>query len=218
MFTGMVEELGSLQSISKGAHSARLKIAAGQVLEGLKIGDSIAVNGVCLTVVAFDRTGFAADVMAETLLKSGLGSLRPGEKVNLERALRLGDRLGGHLVSGHIDGMGLIRRQSTVDIAMITEISADDQLLRFILDKGSIAVDGISLTVVEVLPDSFTVSLIPHTAAQTTLGIKRVGDRVNLETDLIGKYIARLMPGEKNKGDGTEAGISLGFLVENGFI
>lgn len=218
MFTGMVEELGALQAISKGARSARLKIAASQVLEGLKIGDSIAVNGVCLTVVSFDRMGFSADVMAETLLRSSLGSLRPGEKVNLERALRLGDRLGGHLVSGHIDGLGIIRAQSPVDIALVTEISADAELIRFILAKGSIAVDGISLTVVDVLADSFTVSLIPHTAQLTTLGIKKIGDPVNLETDIIGKYIARLMPGGKNDSVGSKPGISLGFLADNGFI
>jgi len=218
MFTGLVEELGSLQSLSRGARSARLRIGASKVLEGLKIGDSIAVNGVCLTVVEFDRTGFAADVMAETLSKSGLGSLHPGERVNLERALRLGDRLGGHLVSGHIDGVGTIRRQTPLDIALVTEIAADPDLLRFILPKGSVAVDGISLTVVDVLADSFTISLIPHTAGETTLGIKKAGSRVNLETDMIGKYVARLMPGADKAAAKTGDGLSLDFLAENGFI
>ncbi|NMA14887.1 MAG: riboflavin synthase, partial [Clostridia bacterium] len=193
MFTGLVEELGTLTSIVKGARSARLLIGASRVLEDGKIGDSIAVNGVCLTVVAINEKGFQADVMAETLNKSNLGDLRPGEKVNLERALRLSDRLGGHLVSGHIDGVGKIIRQEVMDIAIVTEIEAPPELLKYIIPKGSVAIDGISLTVVSVEENSFTVSLIPHTAKVTSLGFKQVGDKVNLETDIIGKYIERMV-------------------------
>lgn len=220
MFTGMVEELGTLDQILKGPRSARLRIAAAKVLEGVKIGDSIAVNGVCLTVVSFDRSSFSVDVMAETLARSSLGDLRPGEKVNLERALRLGDRLGGHFVSGHIDGVGKIQSQNELDIALVTEITAPRGVLKYVLVKGSIAVDGISLTVVEVKERSFTVSLIPHTAKMTTLGLKKTGDPVNLEGDIIGKYIERLMLCKNNNTENTDEtdGISMGFLAEHGFI
>lgn len=218
MFTGLVEELGTIISIAKGARSARLLIAASQVLEDGKIGDSIAVNGVCLTVVAIEGNGFQADVMAETLNKSNLGDLRPGEKVNLERALRLSDRLGGHLVSGHIDGVGKIIRQEVLDIAVVTEIEAPPELLKYVIPKGSIAIDGISLTVVSVQENSFTVSLIPHTAKITSLGYKKIGDKVNLETDIIGKYIERMMHYQNDNNNKSESQLSLGFLAEHGFI
>lgn len=214
IFTGIIEELGKVRDIRTGSRSCQLEIGAGVVLTDVKLGDSIAVNGVCLTVVDFDSDRFVADVMWETLRKTNLERLHTGDLVNLERALRLGDRLGGHLVLGHVDGVGRIIEQRQVDIALVTRIGCSPELLRYVLPKGSVAVDGISLTVVECLSDSFTVSLIPHTAKSTTLGWKKPGDLVNLETDIIGKYVEQLMRG------GTLAsgkGIDLAFLQEHGF-
>ncbi|MCL6638872.1 MAG: riboflavin synthase [Firmicutes bacterium] len=215
MFTGIVEELGRLKSISRGADSARLVIAAQKVLSGTRTGDSIAVNGVCLTVVQPGSGEFAADVMAETLARTNLGELSPGGLVNLERALALGDRLGGHLVSGHIDGVGLIERKEKHDIATLVTIRAPGEVMRYIVKKGSVAVDGTSLTVVDYDRATFQVSLIPHTAAVTVLGFKKVGDRVNLEGDIIGKYIERLIS-SREKPD--KASIDLDFLARHGFI
>lgn len=214
MFTGIVEELGKIRGVRRGSRSCQLEIEAGEVLQGTKLGDSIAVNGVCLTVVDINGDRFTADVMAETLRKTSLEQLRAGDMVNLERALKLGDRMGGHLVLGHVDGVGRITEQKRLDIALVTRISCGPELLRYILPKGSVAVDGISLTVIEVLNDSFSVSLIPHTAKMTTLGWKGSGDMVNLETDIIGKYIERLM----TTGSKTQAkGIDMDFLAEHGF-
>ncbi|OPY58492.1 MAG: Riboflavin synthase [Pelotomaculum sp. PtaU1.Bin035] len=215
MFTGIVEELGTLRSTRRGADSARLTISAQKVLEDARVGDSIAVNGVCLTVVHLAPQEFAADVMAETLAKSNLGSLYAGERVNLERALRLGDRLGGHIVSGHIDGVGTITRLEKHDIATLITIRAPREVMRYIIKKGSVAIDGISLTVVDFQADSFQVSLIPHTAHATALGWKKAGATVNLEGDVIGKYIERLAFPEKN---GGESKINLSFLAEHGFL
>ena len=175
MFTGIVEELGVLKSINKTSKSARLIIEGQVVLDDVKLGDSIAVNGVCLTVTEFDARTFAVDVMAETLAKSNIGLLKPSSRVNLERALRLSDRLGGHLVSGHIDGTGSIIGQQQVEIAVVTEIKAPPQVMKYIVRKGSVAIDGISLTVVDHTEDTFRVSLIPHTAKLTTLGFKKTG-------------------------------------------
>lgn len=217
MFTGIIEELGQVQSLSRGAKSARLVVQAGVVLEETKIGDSIAVNGVCLTVTDMSGRTFSADIMAETLDKSNLGDLHPGQRVNLERAMALGARLGGHLVSGHIDGVGTILGQEKVDIALVTEISAPPQVLKYVIRKGSIAIDGISLTVIDVTDRSFSVSLIPHTAKLTTLGFKKAGDKVNLEGDLIGKYIERLM-GFRGEEEKTKSGMTTQWLAENGFI
>ncbi|MDA8211164.1 MAG: riboflavin synthase [Clostridia bacterium] len=212
MFTGIVEELGRLRGLKKGSKSALLEIAAREVLQDVKLGDSIAVNGVCLTVTGFTKDWFTADVMAETLGKTNLGSLRPGDRVNLERALRLSGRLGGHLVSGHIDGVGTIIGQQVVDIAVVTEIEAPPQVLKYVVGKGSVAIDGISLTVVEVTSRGFTVSLIPHTAKLTTLGFKKIGDRVNLEGDVIGKYVERLLHFER------PGNLNLDFLSKHGFL
>jgi len=217
MFTGIVEELGTVVSVKKGENSAQITIKASRVLTDLKIGDSVAVNGVCLTVVSFGTSCFAADVMAETLAKSSLGTIFPGGKVNLERALRLGDRLGGHLVSGHIDGVGEILNKNEIDIAVVTEIRAPSELLKYVIRKGSVAVDGISLTVVDVQKDSFTVSLIPHTAKATTLGYKKKGDKVNLETDMIGKYVEKLCCYNDRGKEEEKSPISLNFLREHGF-
>lgn len=215
MFTGIVEELGSVEDIQRLPHSAMLTVNARKVLEDTVIGDSIAVNGVCLTVVGLTERSFRVDVMAETLAKTSLAELKRGSPVNLERALQLKTRLGGHLVSGHVDGTGIIRRITRFDIAHVYEIQTDKALLHYILPKGSIAVDGISLTVVDVYSDSFTVSLIPHTFQETTLGHKGTGAIVNLETDLIGKYVARFLGKEIAK---QEEKLSLSFLQEHGFL
>ncbi|MDF9408135.1 riboflavin synthase [Pelotomaculum isophthalicicum JI] len=216
MFTGIVEELGTLKEIKRGAASAQLTIRAEKVLEDARIGDSIAVNGVCLTVVHLLPQEFTVDVMAETLSKTNLGALNSGDRVNLERALRLGDRLGGHIVSGHIDGVGTITRLEKHDIATLITIRAPHEVMRYIIKKGSVAIDGISLTVVDLQADSFQVSLIPHTAHATALGLKKAGASVNLEGDVIGKYIERLAAFPDSSGG--ESKISLSFLAEHGFV
>jgi len=215
MFTGIVEELGEVQDTQLDNHSALLTVKAQKVLSDVRLGDSIAVNGVCLTVVRFSSRTFTADIMAETLAKSNLGSTARGSKVNLERALQLTTRLGGHLVSGHIDGTGEILRTYRHGIARITEISAPEEICRLIVPKGSIAIDGISLTVVEVTGSSFSVSLIPHTFTETTLGFKRPGDTVNLENDMIGKYIHHFLSGQNAHPHAQK--VSLEFLSKHGF-
>ncbi len=213
IFTGIVEELGVLKNVQKGARSSQLNIQAEVVLEGLHVGDSIAVDGVCLTVVSFDGSSFVADVMPETMEKTTLRQLHPGQRVNLERALQVGDRLGGHLVQGHVDGIGTIRQQSVLDIATLVTIAAPREVLRYCVHKGSITVDGISLTITGVDRDVFSVSLIPHTYRNTTMGFKKVGDSVNLETDIIGRYIEKYLQAGREEGN-----INMGFLAENGFI
>ncbi len=222
MFTGLVEEKGQLVSLRRGADSARLKIKAGLIMDDMQVGDSIAVNGVCLTVNTYDVGAFTADVMAETLAKTNLGALQSGDRVNLERALRLGDRLGGHLVSGHIDGVGTIVRMEKQDIATLITIAAPPEVMHYIIKKGSVAVDGTSLTVVDHNDDSFRVSLIPHTAHSTVLGQKKSGDQVNLEGDMIGKYVERWMgvAGRKeNESENTvRHGVTADLLAEHGFI
>ena len=215
MFTGIVEELGTIRAVRRGAASAVLSIGAAEVLSDLKIGDSVAVNGVCLTVTSLDDGGFTADVMHETLNRSSLGALIPGSRVNLERAMPANGRFGGHIVSGHIDGTGKVASVRPDDNALWYTIYAAPELLRCIVEKGSITIDGISLTVAAVDDTSFSVSLIPHTAAVTTLGKKRAGDTVNLETDIIGKYVEKLLrPAPEPERQG---GINWEFLAENGF-
>ena len=215
MFTGIVEELGTIRSIRRGAASAVLSIGAEAVLSDLRIGDSVAVNGVCLTATGVDGSGFTADVMHETLRRSSLGALGPGSRVNLERAMAADGRFGGHIVSGHIDGTGTIAERRRDDNAVWYTVSAPPALLRYIVEKGSVAIDGISLTVASVEADRFSVSVIPHTAAMTRLGAKGPGDVVNLETDIIGKYVERLLrPADT---PAARSGISLEFLAENGF-
>ena len=193
MFTGIIEEMGTVRRLDRTPISCRLTIAATLVLQGTQIGDSIAVNGVCLTVTDLQKDAFTADVMPETLRRSSLGILRSGSSVNLERAMAANGRFGGHIVSGHIDGTGTIASKVPEGNAQIVTISAVPNLLRYIVEKGSIAIDGISLTVASVTKSSFSVSLIPHTGACTTLLSKRPGDPVNLETDVIGKYVEKLM-------------------------
>ncbi|MEA1962512.1 MAG: riboflavin synthase [Bacillota bacterium] len=214
MFTGIIEELGTVLKVEKGSNSSKLTINAQTVLQDVHLGDSIAINGVCLTVVHFDGNQFSADVMAETLAKSNLNELISGTRVNLERAMRLGDRMGGHMVQGHIDGSGSIVGIEKKDIAFLYWIKTEDQVLRYIVPKGSITVDGISLTVAEVQPDRFCVSLIPHTAVMTTLGLKKIEETVNLETDIIGRYVEKLLGQQPEEADKD---IKLDFLAENGF-
>lgn len=184
----------------------------------MKLGDSIAVNGVCLTVVSFSSAGFTAEVMAETLAKTNLGDLSPGMKVNLERALRLSDRLGGHLVSGHVDGVGVITGKTQQDIAVVTEITYPQSMGKYLIPKGSVAIDGISLTIVNVSAAAFTVSLIPHTRGLTTLGLKKPGDKVNLEADVVAKYLEKLFQRKFSENTIDSAGINAAFLAKHGFI
>lgn len=218
MFTGIIEELGVIQSIKKGTESAKIRVAAPCIMSDVKLGDSIAVNGICLTVVAFDAATFTAEVMAETLAKTNLGDLRTGEKVNLERALRLHDRLGGHLVSGHVDGVGTIIRQTGQDIALVTEIGYPAILGKYLAPKGSIAIDGISLTLVGVETASFTISLIPHSRGMTTLGFKKSGDKVNIEVDVIARYLEKLTRQGSGELAGNSGTFTPSFLAEHGFI
>lgn len=218
MFTGIVEEMGKLVKVKYGSNSARLTIEGRKVLEGVRLGDSIAVNGICLTVVNFSEGFFAVDVMAETLRKTNLEDLKPGDGVNLERALMVGDRLGGHIVSGHIDGVGTIVSQVKEDIAVVTGIKAPPELMKYIIKKGSVAVDGISLTVADCSNDTFQVSLIPHTAKLTTLGYKKVGHRVNLEADIIGKYVERLLGFGRSEQPKEPGKLTAEYLTEQGFI
>lgn len=212
MFTGIIEEVGSVVSIQRSSKSF-IRISARKVLEDVHLGDSIAVNGVCLTVTDFDAASFQADVMNETLSRSSLGSLRSGSPVNLERAMAAGGRFGGHIVSGHIDGTGTISDKKNDGIAVWYTVSAKPEIMRYIVEKGSVAIDGISLTVAKVAADSFSVSIIPHTASQTVLGTKKVGDIVNLENDIIAKYVEKLM-----KPDSQAGGVSMELLAKNGFI
>lgn len=191
MFTGIIEELGIIKSIRSQSGGMRLSIAGKVVLDGMKIGDSISVNGACLTAVEISNSIFSADVSRETLDKSNLGKLRIGDKVNLERPMNLSDRLGGHLVAGHVDAVGVIRGiLKKGDISIFT-FETPPEVMRYLVYKGSVAIDGISLTVNEIQGNRFTVTIIPHTAQMTTLGFKKIGDPVNLEADLIGKYVEK---------------------------
>ncbi len=193
MFTGIVEEIGTVESVRRGAASAVLEIRGKTVLEGTRTGDSIAVNGICLTVTHRRENRFSADVMHETLRRSSLARLGAGSHVNLERAMKADGRFGGHLVTGHVDGVGRIIRIWRDDRAVWYELLAEPPLLGGIVEKGSVTVDGISLTVASVIGRRISISAIPHTVNQTILKERRVGDAVNLETDIIGKYVARLM-------------------------
>lgn len=217
MFTGLVAELGTVQRLARQGNSYHLTVGAKKVLQNLKIGDSVAVNGACLTVVRMDDSGFTADVMPETVRLTNIGSLQPGSRVNLERTLRLCDGLDGHIVSGHVEGLGTISEQRPEGIAVVVTIATPPELLKYIIKKGSIAIDGISLTVTEVTDTSFSVSLIPHTAKETTLGFKMVGDSVNLETDILGKYVERMLTWQQ-KPEGKADTLNMKTLLENGFV
>lgn len=221
MFTGIIEETGSIISFKQNGKSGKLKIAASKVLEDTRIGDSIAVNGICLTVVSMESDFFMADVMVETVKRSSLSDLRTGDRVNLERAMPMNGRFGGHIVSGHIDGVGIIRSFVRDENAVWVTISANEDILRYIVEKGSIAIDGISLTVAYVDNEVFKVSIIPHTGGETTLLTKKAGDKVNLENDLVGKYIEKLIlpygTNGNNKKELNGSRLTMDFLMENGF-
>ncbi len=214
MFTGIVEEVGTVKRVLSGGHSGEIEIAAKKVLENTKIGDSIAVNGVCLTVTRLTGQGFVADVMPETLRRTNLGSLNPGSSVDLERAMAADGRFGGHIVSGHIDGTGVIISKKQEENAIWVRIGADANIIGLIIEKGSITIDGISLTVAGLGEDYFEVSIIPHTASETILLGKNPGDRVNLENDILGKYVKRLLEIETVK---KESKVTMEFLAEHGF-
>lgn len=219
MFTGIIEGLGTIRDIRSSARETRLAVEADFAMEGTRIGDSISVNGACLTVVRLENRRFTADVSPETLARTTFKKARVGERVNLERALRLSDRLDGHLVAGHVDGTGQIAGRRQESNAWIVDVTVAPALLRYMIEKGSVAVDGISLTINRLEADRFQVSVIPHTATLTTIGFKKVGDEVHIETDLIGKYIERFVTGgkagirEMNKAD-----ISMDLLARSGFI
>lgn len=217
MFTGLIEEIGNVRQVVSGAEWGSISIGCRKVLPGTKIGDSIAVNGVCLTVTDLKKDSFTADVMAETLRRSSLGTLRQGDPVNLERAMPADGRFGGHIVAGHIDGTGVLSRKERNGNAVLLEISAAPVLLYEIVEKGSIAIDGVSLTVVSVSKSAFTVSIIPHTGAQTILLGKKNGDPVNLETDVIAKYVRRFTNTPAPEPEEKKSTLTLAFLRENGF-
>jgi len=226
MFTGIIEVIGTVQEFSRQGDGARVHIGAGPLAEGLRLGESIAVEGACLTVTALRGNGFAADLSVETLKRTTLGRLRAGARVNLERPLRLGDRLGGHLVTGHVDGVGQLAERVPQGDGEFIRIRFPRELGSLLVMKGSIAVDGISLTVAELSRDAFGVAIIPHTLEHTTLRDKRVGDPVNLEADLLGKHVARLLALRAGGPSGPEAGrfeatsqagLTLAMLQEHGF-
>ena len=216
MFTGIVEEMGKIVRVEKGAKSSRLTVSGDKIFSDLKLGDSVATNGVCLTVTSFSKGIFTADVMNETLKRSNLGELRQGSMVNLERAMIANGRFGGHIVSGHIDGTGVITKIEQDDIAVWYTIRADRKIMKYIIEKGSVAIDGISLTIAKVTDNDFSVSLIPHTAKETVLGYKTTGDTVNLENDVVGKYIEHFLS-FKEEPETKSSGITKEFLLKAGF-
>ena len=213
MFTGIVEEVGTIRAMTKG----ELVIGASKVLQDVALGDSIAVNGICLTVTKFDAASFHVDVMPETMRRTSLALLQKGCHVNLERALTLSSRLGGHIVSGHIDGTGKILSFTQEGNAILLKISAEAGLLRYIIEKGSVALDGISLTVTEVTSQDFTVSLIPHTREVTILGERKAGDPINIENDVIGKYVERFLTVSQPEKQEKKSALTAEFLLQNGF-
>lgn len=217
MFTGIVEEMGAVMSVEKTLVGTRLTILAATVLGDLKIGDSLSVNGACLTVVTKDERNFMVEVSPETLSVTTLGHVIAGAPVNLERAMKLNERIGGHLVAGHVDGVGTIRSRHQEGNAIFFTIEAPDEILRYCVVKGSVTVDGISLTINAVTDKGFSVAIIPHTAKVTTLGLKQPGDSVNLETDLIGKYVERLLQ-ERNQLSKSTPVIDKDYLQKRGLI
>lgn len=218
MFTGIIEEKGRIIAIRRGVRSSVLQIAGQKIFGDLKLGDSVAVNGVCLTVTDMADSTFTADVMSETLSRSSLGELKPGSPVNLERAMAADGRFGGHIVSGHIDGVGTITKVRRDDNAVWYTVKAPEKLMRYIVEKGSIAIDGISLTVARADREEFSVAIIPHTLRETVLESKGVGSIVNLENDVVGKYVERFLawPAAEETKEQT-GGITMEFLAKAGF-
>lgn len=214
MFTGLIEEIGTMEGSVNGEKSMKLTIKAHKVLENIMLGDSISTNGVCLTVISYTDTTFTVDVMPETMRKTNLGQLKKGNGVNLERALKVSDRLGGHIVSGHIDGIGKIKDYKDEDNATWLTVETKREILKYIIPKGSIAIDGTSLTVVDVNDNSFIVSIIPITREETILLKKKIGDEVNLECDIIGKYVDRMLTFKQEK----KETLNMKFLADNGFL
>lgn len=221
MFTGIIEGLGTIDTIRPAGQGKRLTIKADYALDQTKIGDSIAVNGACLTVVKINGSKFEVDLSPETLATSTFDKAKQGERLNLERAMRLSDRVDGHLVLGHIDGIGIIQQREKLGNAIGLTITVPEALSRYMIHKGSVAVDGISLTINTCEPKSFTVSIIPHTGRLTTIGMKKKGDAVNIETDMIGKYVERFARGEAtqdNEKTTASGGIDMEFLAKSGFL
>lgn len=214
MFTGIIEEVGTIANIKQSSNSSVLNIAAKKILSDVALGDSISVNGICLTVTSFSATSFTVDVMPETMKSTSLRSLKIGSPVNLERAVAANGRFGGHFVTGHVDGIGKIIAKRPVENAVYYDISAPKELLNYIILKGSIAIDGTSLTVFGVSEQSFTISLIPHTLSETILGVKEVGDVVNIECDMLGKYVERFIGQQENE---NKSQLTKAILDENGF-
>ncbi|MGQ9486349.1 MAG: riboflavin synthase [Armatimonadota bacterium] len=210
MFTGIVKELGVVDRVDATAEGARLVIVAPQMASRVQVGDSVAINGVCLTVVRKDGEQLQFDAVLETLRRSNLGELKPGERVNLEDALRVGEAMGGHFVQGHVDTTGAVERLSPQGNAVVMVVSVSEEWVRYAVPKGSVAVDGVSLTIVDVGRDDFSVWLIPHTRAVTTLGLRRVGDRVNVEFDMLAKYLERLL-------EARRGGVDMELLKRTGF-
>ena len=215
MFTGLIEDLGTLRDIRTGGDLAELTVDTALPMAELSLGESIAINGVCLTVTRFAGGTFSADISPETLKRTTLGRLSSGARVNLERALRLSDRLGGHLVTGHVDGLARIVERRQDGNAWLFRFQCDTALCGQLVDKGSVAVDGISLTVNQAGADSFALAVIPHTLAMTNLQERKVGDDVNIETDLIGKYVARFLQQERH---GKAPGVTMETLAKHGFL
>ncbi|HGO5814884.1 TPA: riboflavin synthase [Mannheimia haemolytica] len=215
MFTGIIEEVGQIAQIKKQGEFAVVTVKAKKILTDVHLGDSIAVNGVCLTVTSFTQEQFTADVMSETLKRTSLGELSINSPVNLERAMAANGRFGGHIVSGHIDGTGVVAEITPADNSTWYRIKAEPKLMRYIIEKGSITIDGISLTVVDVDAESFRVSIIPHTIKETNLGTKKIGSLVNLENDIVGKYIEQFLL--KKEPENPQSKITVDFLKNAGF-
>lgn len=217
MFTGIIEEKGMVSDVKKGSVSSQITIRADIVAEDIHLGDSIAVNGVCLTASSISEKSFTADVMAETLRKSNLGNLCKGDSVNLERAMLMGGRFGGHIVSGHTDGTGIIKSMKREENAVWVTVEPSKELMRYIIKKGSVALDGISLTVALTDEKTFSVSVIPHTGSETTLLEKKPGDMINIECDVIGKYVEKMLSAASDEND-KSGGLGMEALIRNGFV
>lgn len=225
MFTGLIEEVGVLRRVKKQGEALILSIEASRIIEGVSLGDSISVNGVCLTVTSYDHHSFDADVMPETYRRSNLQQIRPGQPVNLERAMMAGGRFGGHIVQGHVDGTGVITGRKRDANAVVFDVQLSDaDLLRYVIPKGSITIDGVSLTVIDTKPNGFSVSIIPHTLSETALLNKKPGEDVNIECDVIGKYVDHLLHFKQPVGSKADTGsregskLTASFLSENGFL